>query len=861
MGTWPQFSYPYPKIRTKLDTWGGNNSPMPYSSGKGGVSGLMPWIRVISGFNAKGPQTTGGGLVLQSNYPEDGFNIRYGDGNAGSDGKAGVIGFELDMATPVRPKPGRPTRPSPIISGLSISEVDVGRKTTNFSITCYTQEQMEELTKYFMEPGFYCFVEWGWNTKTARSQWVGDPQTGEITPCDIARHINYKYVQEKRQSSNFEYDCSLGVISNGGIKFGDNETYIIDVEMISQGSVAQYMQSHKSGASTSLKTESGYRFDPASIDDSADADGVGKTLFKQMFNSLPAQKQNPFIKSWINQPLNIYKDFAFLDFKEGGGKGCEDNAWDDESNYINMDSVVVDTILQNIKRSTSLKSDSGEDLTIPTDSPLLDKSRFIRFELACEIMNFAFIDLSSGRKSKDSFGCDKNKPSHRINIDTSIIGAFPQMWSLDKNILYIPNPKAPDFNIDSAFNGEVPEEKFIDFSKLGEKVQNLHPPTNKKSFTGTRKKNNEKYNGAPHAFPCQYELTAEDNTWNTEPNIIPYTMGEQHWGWLKNLYINYDFFLGTMNTPNYTIQDVLYDLLNSMSSACNSHWKFQIVERFHPNQNEGCYELQVVDLNFSGIVKFDDDKVPSYQLRGTKSPFIEVDFQTTVAASHQNNILFKRYSSQNKKGNAVDTHPDLGGVAPTIGSVFSDGTEYVGTIINYTEVLGKESTDDDNVEITSNTEDQKEATKNNNYNFFVEKAGVFPRIQDRQHASDVIENIGAETPTVQDLFMIGTFNDSLALRQTYLINKKQSTNVYGKNGEKSSVVNVPFGLAEVNFTVHGMSGFKRGDSLRFEGVPKNFGHPHVYEVTEMEHEVTTTGWYTKIKTKMRPYGTNNPAKK
>ena len=34
-----------------------------------------------------------------------------------------------------------------------------------------------------------------------------------------------------------------------------------------------------------------------------------------------------------------------------------------------MDAVVVETILQNLKRSTSLKSESGEELTIPTDQP------------------------------------------------------------------------------------------------------------------------------------------------------------------------------------------------------------------------------------------------------------------------------------------------------------------------------------------------------------------------------------------------------------------------------------------------------------------------------------------------------------
>ena len=850
MGTWPQFSYPYPEIIKKLDNRGGNNSPMPYANAGAGVSGLMPWIRVISALGAKGTQSTGGGLVLQSNYPEDGFNIRYGDGS----NKAGIIGFELDMATPVRPPAGRPTRPSPIISGLSVSEVDVGRKTTNFSITCYTQEQMEEVAKYFMEPGFYCFVEWGWNSKKARSQWVGDATTGEITPCQIAKHINYKYIQEKRKASEFEYDCALGIISNGGLKFGDNETYIIDVELTSQGSVAQYMQSHKAGASSSTKTESNYRFDPASIDDSAEKDGVGKTLFKQMYNSLPSNKQNPFIKSWIDAPLNIYKDFAFKDFNVANGKGCDDNTWMDESNYINMDSVVVDTILQNIKRSTSLKSKSGAELEIPTDAPFLDKSRFIRFELACEIMNFAFVDLSSGRKSSESFGCDDNKPSHRINIDTTIIGAFPQMWSLDQSILFIPNPKAPDFNIDSAFSGEKTTTKFIDFSKLSENTQNLHPKTNIKSFTGTRKENGSE---TPHAFPCQYELKKEDNTWNTEPNIIPYTMPKQHWGWLKNLYINFDFFISTMQTPNYTIQDVMYDLLNAMSGACNSHWKFQIVERHHPNQNEGCKELQVVDLNFTGKLNLDDTKIPDYQLRGTKSPFVEVDFQTTTSAVHQNNILFKRYSGGNKKGNKLDTHPDLGGSMPVVGSVFSEEIEFVGSIINHTEVVGKEASDEgDNAE--SNTEDKAEATKNTNYNFFMEKAGVFPKIQDRQNASDVMEAL--DENNLQDIFMVGTFNDSLALRQTYLINKKQATNVYGENGEDENIVNIPFGLAEVNFTVHGISGFKRGDTLRFEGLPENFSYPHVYEVTGIEHEVTTSGWMTKVTTGMRAHGSNSAKK-
>ena len=96
--------------------------------------------------------------------------------------------------------------------------------------------------------------------------------------------------------------------------------------------------------------------------------------------------------------------------------------------------------------------------------------------------------------------------------------------------------------------------------------------------------------------------------------------------------------------------------------------------------------------------------------------------------------------------------------------------------------------------------------------------------------------------------------------QTYLINKKQATNIYGQNGENENKVNVPFGLAEVNFTVHGISGFKRGDTLRFQGLPENFSYPHVYEVTGLEHEVSTSGWMTKVTTGMRAYGSNSAKK-
>src|SRR6056300_840353 len=121
MGNWPAFGYPYQGVIDKLNERGGNNSPKGYLASTGGVSGLMPFVRVLSSVGCSGATSSDGGLVLQSNYPEDGFSTRYGSGYTDS----GIVGFKFDMKTPVKVK-ARQSRPSPIITGINIDESDVG---------------------------------------------------------------------------------------------------------------------------------------------------------------------------------------------------------------------------------------------------------------------------------------------------------------------------------------------------------------------------------------------------------------------------------------------------------------------------------------------------------------------------------------------------------------------------------------------------------------------------------------------------------------------------------------------------------------------------------------------------------------
>lgn len=839
MGAFPQFSFIYPEIKRKLDQRAGNNYPMS-RDGSGGVSGLTPWIRLISASGVNGGQDSNGGLILQSVYDKDGFTARYGNyeyktaSGTTIEQKSGILGYELDMKTPVTIT-GRPLRPSPIISSISIDEGDIGKRRTDFNIVAYTLEHMEKLAEYFLEPGFYVLLEWGWNTLSARSQWAGK-QTGKVTPCEIASYHRWETIASKRQASNYDYDATLGVITGGGIQFGDNETYTLQVELTSIGEVAEYMQTHKDSTTSttgeSTKQKSGKIFSERQIKKYVEGEDnpAGKALFAQMVNKLPAAKQTSAIKNLINHPNKIFVD---------------------QSSYVNMDDVILDALLNNWRSGGGLVSTkSPEKLQVPSDEPIVSEERFIRFELATEILQNYSAELSQDRKLDT--GCPDNKASLKINVNDCICGAFPHMFSTDKTKLYIPNTQSPEFGFQQAFSGKEAETDFIfDSNGTISKTLNLHPNTVFGYYDGTRLKNGMK---TPHAFPSTYELTKEDNPINkTDKTFVPYLAPKGWWGWLKNLYINFDFFVEVLQTPNYTVRDVLHDLLNGMSGAVNSLWKFQIMER---NINDYT-ELYVVDLNFSGDCSEvgNSSEIKTFQSRGVKSPFVDSQFAVTVPASTMNSTIQKRLSNDKNRDPNPDVNPK-----PILGIVFSNNKDAVGTIVSGIQYKDVEEDEDGNVQESPAppTEDEIRLA---NYEFFLGKAGVFPKIQYRTDRDDVIQGFldwdSGNDASLEDVMMVGTWADTTALQQVLNYDKGNDIqlNKGGKKGEET--LNAPYGMARFDFKVHGISGFKRGDVFRVDGLPRNFGKPHFFQIDSLNHSIDSGGWYVEVSAGLRPFGKND----
>ena len=109
---------------------------------------------------------------------------------------------------------------------------------------------------------------------------------------------------------------------------------------------------------------------------------------------------------------------------------------------------------------------------------------------------------------------------------------------------------------------------------------------------------------------------------------------------------------------------------------------------------------------------------------------------------------------------------------------------------------------------------------------------------------------------IEDLLIVGTWNDPAALKQIELIDKGlvKGVNFKSQTKKEAQKQNPPIGLATFNFDIHGASGFKVGDQFRVEGLPSKFGPPCFYQVVKVDQALSTEGWTTSVKGSLRTIG-------
>jgi len=814
MSVFPQFGIINENVLETIKSRTGDNTIA--------VSSLIPWIRISSAVDK--------GMILESMNSKSDFKSEYG-----GEQQSGKIGRDFS-GTAIHVDNDRSYRPAPLIDALSIENGTQGlSRKAKFTIKCFTLGQANALTKYFYEPGFVVLIEFGWNTKDSVSQ------KANLTPkggaCEIAKYNNYTHVLNKRSASKGTYDGFMGYITGGGFTSADGEVYNIDVEITTLGEIPSYLQTHKHAVNDAAAPNStGETYSLAQIETSVNEDdgaGLGKAMFKQMFNRLPAEKQT----------LNVQ---ALIDEFDMGKK----NKWSSPENFIGMDDVIRKSIVGKLENHTLYVSDeqkeksgkTGRPPTMPKGVQVVQPASFIRAELAFKILNTWSAGLEAIKPEK----CEISSTySFVINTNDTILRAHKHMFSTDITKLYIPNTQLPNFSLESVLLAIEPVESDTATAKTN-------------SVDGCFFKNKEQY-----AFP-----STKDYKGAKLKDVIPTNKVSETWGYLRNLYINFEFFLEVMGRPNYVAKDIYYELLNGISMAVNSHWEFELMEQpNNPVEGEesggvnrrGNHEIIVIDktlitddaqlLKGKHVDSKNDaganaDDAYVFSSFGKNSPFLSSKVDMSIPATMRNSILAKRAEVQ---ANAVSEGPVLDQHQWT--EFFSDTHDPVMKIFDSIRKIRKEN----KVNEIESFEERKQRLsdkwekeradadalrhkniRKQNVELFLKKASIIIIGNDRNKAdiyNEVLDLASGNNASISDMLLVGAWKDTAEL-------KKMELDEVKSDNPNPILLGIEFA-----FELHGISGLKIGDIFKLSDIPGKIKNG-TFQIMTTSHSLTGKMWLT-----------------
>jgi hypothetical protein len=780
------------------------------------------FIRAISGADD--------GLILESNPNRDIFTSRTngvlgsvanGASIYGTNTSSGTVGTNWNGKI-INPSVGRAGRPNPIITMLHIAEgTDQISREANMNISCFSLEQLELIQKYFMEPGFSLFIEWGWNStdgqlgliKPNANNTKGYITSNEILAAAKGRGLNNDTLKNIRKQCKGEYDCYFGFITGGSVK-SESDIFNIEIKMQGVPSLPTYLQSHnqsfvinkKDGAVDSNNGVNLYPLTEVYGERAigTDEDTLMKRRFKNMFNKLPSQRQTEEVKELMSSCKSGY----FINFD------------DVVKNKITTSSTLTWKKFFNLDFEEDIEAENGP---IPKTS-FIQSEAYIKFSLAMDILN------SNGGLIYTSAGSDVS-----IKIDTSdtILPAFPNIFSTKKDKMVIPG-FIPDFSkyFDNA--------QFVDQRDLYEKTWDNEGTYN--IDTQTREAiGSEKF----IRFGQPKSIEETDDT-------LPYREEANYWGYLNDLYVNFDFFKNTISQSNKNIREILEDLLNGMSDAVNSFWNFQIIEA--KSKTDGKLTFKIIDENWSGQLT-SDTGIRKFQHSGMRSKFLEASLDMSIPADMANQIIARRNSiAVNANQPIIDANSDsnvsfFGGIKDAFLQVSTNTNNTLPTaeitaaptptaVTTSTEAGTTEST----TQPTTNTAAPEEPDY---YSENLEKLTILPK------TDFISDNFSFPTNRAElNLsFNIYTFDDI----NLFDVIRNKTFYTYKKGTESSNKRVSPLLPIKYSFKTYGISGLERGNIFHVDGIPKRYSNFGFFQITQYEQEISDSLWTTTVSGDFRQY--------
>ena len=579
-------------------------------------------------------------------------------------------------------------RPSPLVTGLEIKEgKDQISRECSLKLKCFTLEQMEMIQTYFLEPGYSLCIEYGWNTDYGVLPIIDTKQgTNGILNDAVDRNLNYDKLHEVRVMSKGDYDSFLGFIVGGNVS-SDGDKWDISVKLRGAPGLPTFLQGQQKTLELNSTGEVvGKEGEPKPYEVS-ETEATGNTYnvlrdrrFKNMFNQLPAQRQIDSVRALL--------------------ANC--NWWD----FINFDAAINKNITSYANPGWWARNfggdNDGKEIKIGTSTiekeKLFSRNKYISFDLAVKILN------SNGQFTAYKMG-DK-EVSVVFDISKTKIGAFPGMFSTKASKLVIPG-WMPDFAVYFLNDGQVSQKKsgVLASGKEYGIVNNTIP-------------------GTTIQFVQPTALTIDIDEDGLKEKAA-------FWGYLKNLYINFDVFTEKIQQKNKSIRDVFLDMLNEMSSAVNSFWNFQIVEK----QQDGKIIITVIDENWVGQNP-NGNVIKKFFHNGKNSVFLDASIDISLPSEMTNQIISRRL--------ALANNPDEPIIRTDGGGFFSSETDlFLQATTNINGKPRKELSEDE-----KKAQDEKDAAEK--------------KEAEKKPSQKIQETIDGKLTQIRDLEAKQTANQKLA---------------------------------------------------------------------------------------------------
>jgi DUF2075 family protein len=724
------------------------------------ASNLNAWVRVASG--------VGGGCQIISN---PNFSLFGGAGSIyGNDTMSGTVGTTWYGNFITAGGEFHGYRPKPNITSIEIDEGagNISRKAT-FSITCYTRAQLDTMCKYYLEPGYTIFLEWGWNTNKGVSQY-----TQRLTADAVGDNQSFNVVNKKRKASGGHYDNYLGFITGGSVAMSGQE-WTITVKCTGFTELPAFLNAaDNTEGKEETTTNKAEAYEASDISSEQD---IGKQRFMMAFNNLPSNKQSLEV-------TELLKDVNYAS----------------TLNYINVDENVKAEMNSKLKGTSFLgftfgggaktadKGTSTQKVDLPEGTELIGDSAFIRFSVLSEVLSkIGFKAFKVGNKLV----------SVSVNTKNTVCFAFPKIFSTDKNKLFIPNPQTPKFSLLQASENQTQ----TDFTNVID--NSVTDGTTKVRFPY-----DEAISNGSVASRGQIQF-GDDGT------FVGLNKPALSYGFLEDLYVNMQFVKGILETKNFSIKDALYQILNGISGAAGGVWDFQIQEQ---NSSDGSTELCVVDMN----VNPQTSGIPyRFDVAGSDSIFMDASLDLDISGAKMNQIIGNRLGQK------------VNGSQPQVNSKKKKGlfTDLDDLVLKSIEGKQAKPADKGTKGGTKTAKEEKESAekaKEKAMQMFLSKIGYAPKI-DLIASSDFGK-------TLEEMTYITAYNDQLVFESL-----KNGNDVIKEENGVSALMPIKF-----SFTIHGVSGIKRGDKFTVSGIPRAYEQTGFFQVTSVKHTITDMIWKTEI---------------